>query len=367
MKDFYIEQAPTREQEPLVVSFFLAGGKELCLRKEGGGNYLRIRLLDRSGELEARVWEDAETVADDFAAGDVIKVRGRLEKYKGKFQLSIEKLRRAAADEYEEADFFRTTKFDVEQMWSQLLGFVFVMRNPHLRALGYAFLDDVEIANRFKRAPAAKSLHHAWRGGLLEHVVTLIESCEGAAQRFKWIDRDLLVTGALLHDIGKVRELDWTGAPGYTLEGQLVGHISIGVAMAQEKMAAIPDFPPRLKMLVEHIILSHHGKHEFGSPKLPMIAEALLLNMLDDMEAKMQMVRDALDANLVCGRKGDEFTDRIWALERSMLDAQRFVAMDGRGLSPVESAGDDDLVRVDLPHSDLPRSEEQLIALPLED
>lgn len=362
MKDFYIEQAAAREQEPLVVSFFLAGGKELCPRKDGGGNYLRVRLLDRTGELEARVWEDADSVADDFAAGDIVKVRARLEKYKGKFQLSIEKLRRAAADEYEESDFFRTTKFDVDQMWSQLRGFVSSMRNPYLRALGDAFLDDVEIADRFKQAPAAKSLHHAWRGGLLEHVVTLMESCEAATQRFTWIDRDLMVTGALLHDIGKVRELDWAGAPGYTLEGQLIGHISIGVSMAQGKMAAIPGFPPRLKLLVEHIILSHHGKQEFGSPKLPMVAEALLLNMLDDMEAKMQMVRDALDANLVSGRKGDEFTDRIWALERSMLDANRFVAMDAQHSQAVKIEVDPDLKRIDLKSI-----EEHLIALPIED
>jgi 3'-5' exoribonuclease len=187
--------------------------------------------------------------------------------------------------------------------------------------------------------------------------VTLIESCEAATQRFPWIDRDLLVTGALLHDIGKIRELDWAGAPGYTLEGQLVGHISIGVAMAQQKMAAIPNFPPRLQMIVEHIILSHHGKHEFGSPKLPMIAEALLLNMLDDMEAKMQMVRDALDANLACGRKGDEFTDRIWALERPMLDARRFLAMDGVDSGSTEIDGETELKRL----------EEQMSALPAED
>ena len=357
MKEFYIEQTPAREQDPLVVSFFLAGAKELCPRKDGGGNYLRVKLLDRTGELEARVWDDADSVAGDFAAGDIVKVRGRIEKYKGKFQLSIEKLRRAAADEYEVADFFRTTKFDVDQMWSRLRGFVAVMQNEYLRALGDSFLDDVEVADRLKQAPAAKSLHHAWRGGLLEHVVTLIESCEAATQRFPWIDRDLLVTGALLHDIGKIRELEWAGAPGYTLEGQLVGHISIGVAMAQQKMASIPNFPPRLQMIVEHIILSHHGKHEFGSPKLPMIAEALLLNMLDDMEAKMQMVRDALDANLACGRKGDEFTDRIWALERPMLDASRFLAMDGVDSRSPEIDGE----------AQLKRLEEQMSALPAED
>jgi 3'-5' exoribonuclease len=357
MKDFYIEQAPAREADPLVVSFFLAGAKELCPRKDGAGNYLRIKLLDRTGEIEGRVWEEADSVAANFATGEVIKVRGRLEKYKNKFQLNIEKLRRAAETEYDIADFFRTTKYDVEQLWSRLRGAIGVMQNPFLRALGDAFLDDVEVAGRLKQAPAAKSLHHAWRGGLLEHVVTLIDSCESATQRFPWIDRDLLITGALLHDIGKVRELEWTAAPAYTLEGHLVGHISIGLAMAQEKMAAIPTFSRRLQMLVEHMILSHHGKHEFGSPKLPMIAEALLLNMLDDMEAKMQMVRDALDVNIAGGRKGDEFTDRIWALERSMLDTSRFLALDGGNPPPQELNTD----------AELRRLEEQMSALPAED
>ena len=353
MKEFFIEQAPAREQEPLVISFFLAAGKELCARRDGGGNYLRIRLMDRTGEMEARVWEEAELIADDFSAGEIIKVRGRVEKYKGKFQLNVEKLRRAAADEYDVADYFRTTKYDVAEMWSRLRGYVAAMRNPHLLALCESFLNDADIEDRFKQAPAAKSLHHAWRGGLLEHVVTLIESCDAAVKRFPWVDRDLLVTGALLHDMGKVRELDWTGAPGYTLEGQLVGHISIGVGMAQERMAAMPNFPPRLRMIVEHIILSHHGRHEFGSPKLPMIAEALLLNMLDDMEAKMQMVRDALDVNVAAGRKGDEFTDRIWALDRSMLDASRFIAMD-EGANRTADV-------------ELKRLEEQMSVLPAED
>ena len=357
MKDFYIEQAPARESDPLVVSYFLAGAKELCARKDGAGNYLRIRLLDRTGEMEARVWEEADSVASNFAPGEIIKVRGRLEKYKGKFQLSVEKLRRAADAEYDISDFFRTTKYDVEQLWSRLRGAVAAMQNPYLRSLGDSFLDDADIAAKLRQAPAAKSLHHAWRGGLLEHVVLLIDSCESASQRFPWIDRDLLITGALLHDIGKVRELDWAAAPAYTLEGHLLGHINIGVAMAHEKIAVIPNFPRRLQMLVEHIILSHHGKHEFGSPKLPMIAEALLLNMLDDMEAKMQMVRDALDANIACGRKGDEFTDRIWALERSMLDANRFLAMDGA--KPGQQDLDTD--------AELRRLEEQMSVLPLED
>ena len=185
------------------------------------------------------------------------------------------------------ADFVPTTQFDIGEMWAELRGYVGDFKNAELRRLVFAFLDDEEIGAAYRAAPAAKVLHHAWIGGLLEHVVTLVRVCRVTAPFYPEVDVDLLVTGAILHDIGKTRELYWGTTFGYTLEGQMIGHISIAQGMLREKVAGLAGFPEKLRVLVEHMILSHHGKYEFGSPKLPMTPEAVLLSALDDVEAKI--------------------------------------------------------------------------------
>ncbi len=195
---------------------------------------------------------------------------GDVSKYQGKFQITLKKLRLAADSEIDPADYQPATKFDVDAMWSELRGYVDAFGNADLRRLVFAFLDDEEIAAAYRSAPAAKRLHHAWLGGLLEHVLTLVRVCVATAPFYPEVDADLLVTGAILHDIGKIRELTWKSSFGYTLEGQLIGHISIAQGMLREKVQQIAPFPDKLRVLVEHMILSHHGKYEFGSPKLPM-------------------------------------------------------------------------------------------------
>ena len=248
--------------------------------------------------------------------GCYVKVQGDISKYQGKFQITLKKMRLAADSEIDPTDFQPATKFDVEEMWTELRGYVLAFRNEDLRRLVFSFLDDAQIGPAFKSAPAAKRLHHAWLGGLLEHVVTLVRVCLATVPFYPEVDADLLVTGAILHDIGKVRELEWKSSFSYTLEGQMIGHISIAQGMLREKVQALAPFPEKLTVLVEHMILSHHGKYEFGSPKLPMTPEAILLSALDDLEAKMQALRNEFAAAEAMGKGPDEVTEWVRSMER---------------------------------------------------
>jgi 3'-5' exoribonuclease len=196
------------------------------------------------------------------------------------------------------------------------------MQDARLRGLLEALLDDPEIALRYKTAPAAKQIHHAYLGGLIEHVLSLCRMAALAASHYKTIDLDLLLTGVVLHDIGKIYELSYDRGFSYTTEGQLLGHISIAMRMVSDKLARMPDFPPRLRMLVEHMILSHHGRLEFGSPKLPQFPEALLLHYLDDLDSKMECMRVIVDRDrLVEGH----FTGYSPSMERSILKKGKFL------------------------------------------
>ncbi len=198
-------------------------------------------------------------------------------------------------------------------------------KNEDLRRLVFSFLDDEKTGPAFKSAPAAKRLHHAWLGGLLEHVLTLVRVCLAAAPFYPEVDADLLVTGAILHDIGKVRELEWKSSFSYSLEGQMIGHISIAQGMLREKLREIAPFPEKLAMLVEHMILSHHGRYEFGSPKLPMTPEAILLSALDDLEAKMQALRNEFAAANAMGKGPDEVTEWVRSMERPLFDSKKYL------------------------------------------
>jgi 3'-5' exoribonuclease len=190
-------------------------------------------------------------------------------------------------------------------------------------------LSDPDLAAAYRAAPAAKQLHHAWLGGLLEHVVSLITLADRVAPHYPMLDRDLLLTGVILHDIGKVTELSWEIGFEYTVEGMLLGHIQMGSALTEKTIDRLPNFPPRLKTLVLHMILSHHGKLEFGSPKLPMIPEALVLSFLDDLDAKMQAVANEFEK---CAREGkgpDELTNKVWSLDqRQLLNTKRWLGVE---------------------------------------
>lgn len=308
-------------ENQIITGFFAVSGKSVRSKKDGS-LYFALTLADASGQIEARMWETAET--GEFAAGDIVKLRGQVCRYQEKFQINIERIRKAESGEFVLGDFLPKTERNVDELWAELNGYVESFTDPHLRALLRSFLDDGEIAAALREAPAAKSMHHAWIGGLLEHVVSLLGICDLAAKHYS-VHRDLLLTGAVLHDIGKLRELRWGTSFDYTVEGQLLGHITIGVRMVEQKIAALPDFPPELRVLVSHMVLSHHGKYEFGSPKLPMIPEAVLLHYLDDMDAKLQTMRSEFSRNVAAGRGADEMTEWVRSMERPLLNTAAFL------------------------------------------
>lgn len=326
MKEIMVADLASRENRE-ITAFFAAVSKQVRTGRDGG-RYFALTLADRSGQIDGRMWEIDD--AGDFDSGDVVKVRGEVCRFNERLQIKVEKIRQATPDEYELGDFVPQSQRDIGEMWAELQGWVASIRDPDLKALVEAFLSDPVIAKTLREAPAAKGLHHAWMGGLLEHILSLMEMCELAARHYPEVNRDLLLTGVVLHDIGKLRELRWGTSFDYTMEGQLLGHITIGIGMIEQKIAGIPNFPAAKRLLVEHLVLSHHGEYEYGSPKLPMTAEAVLLHYLDNLDAKMQTVRSELARAEAAGRGGDELTDWVRALERPLLNSQAYLAASAR-------------------------------------
>jgi 3'-5' exoribonuclease len=323
MKDIYVADIGKSENQS-VVSFFSVTSKQLRSRKDGG-QYLALTLGDRTGQIETRMWDNFADCAAGLEPGDVVKIRGEVSRYNGRLQMTLDRLRKASADEFELADYVPHTRKNIDELWSTLVKAVDSFTDVSLQSLVRSFLDDPAFVAAFREAPAAKTMHHAWIGGLLEHVVSLVGICDLAASHYPWIHRDLLLTGAILHDIGKLEELRWGTSFDYTLPGQLVGHITIGIGMIEKKLAALTDFPANLRLLVEHMILSHHGKLEFGSPKLPMIPEAILLNYLDDIDAKMHTIRSEFERHEAQGGQPGQMTDWVRSLERPLLNTATFL------------------------------------------
>jgi 3'-5' exoribonuclease len=323
MKEFYVQDA-SRFENMVITSYFCLS--QLQKRdKKTGGQYLAMMLSDKTGSFDARMWDDFAEAAN-CAEGSYVKVQGQVTKYQGKYQITLTKMRNAAESEVETADFQAVSQFPVEQMDAELRGIVDNFKDPDLKRLVLAFLDDEEIGPAFRIAPAAKMLHHAWISGLLEHVLTLVKVCLATAPFYPEVNPDLLVTGAILHDIGKVKELSWKTNFAYTLEGQMIGHISIAQGMLREKVKDLAPFPERLRVLVEHMILSHHGKYEFGSPKLPMTPEAMLLSALDDLEAKFAAMRREFAGAENAGKAADETTDWVRSMDRPLFNSRRWLA-----------------------------------------
>lgn len=333
MKDFFVSDA-ARHENTVVTSYFLLSSLSARERK-GGGQYLALTLADRSGSLDGRMWEEFAEVLDGCSAGCYVKAQGRVERYNGRFQITLQRMRNAAESEVDPGDFQASTQYNVDDLWQELNGYVDEFQNAHLQALVRSFLSDPELGPAFREAPAAKMLHHAWLGGLLEHVVFLVRLCRRVAPQYPdEVDPDLLVTAAILHDMGKVRELAWKRAFTYTTEGQLLGHITIGIGMVRDRATALPGFPERLRILVEHLILSHHGRFEFGSPKLPMTPEAVVFSALDDLEAKMQNMRAEFAKAVEGGRAADDVTEYSRSMERALLNSRAYLASEDAVVRP---------------------------------
>jgi 3'-5' exoribonuclease len=324
MKDFYVADAP-RFENVVVTSYFRLSSMAMREKKTAAGQYLALLLTDKTGTLEARMWDDFAEAFEGCSEGCYVKVQGQISRYNGRWQMTLTRMRNAAESEVETADFQPVSQFPVEQMEAELRGIVAGFRDEDLKRLVLAFLDDEEIGAAFRVAPAAKVLHHAWISGLLEHVLGLVKVLRVVAPFYPEVNEELLLTGAILHDIGKVRELSWKTSFQYTLEGQLVGHISIAQGMLREKVQALAGFPDKKRVLVEHMILSHHGRYEFGSPKLPMTPEAMLLSALDDLEAKFSALRREFRAAESAGKKADETTEWVRSMDRPLFDSARWL------------------------------------------
>jgi len=272
---------------------FLVAAKQIMIAKNGG-MYLSVKLADKTGEVDGKLWDNAEEVAGRFEKEDFIRVKGVAANYQGMMQVKMKTVEKVDDSKVDLSNFLETSPRNIDEMVNNLSSFAAGVKNKHLNQLMHSFLTDKEFMDLFRRTPAAKALHHNYIGGLLEHVVELIALAQDVTKHFPGVDGDLVTVGAFLHDIGKVRELSVRKSIEYTTEGRLLGHISLGYEMLAGKIKAIPGFPDELTMLLKHIMLSHHGEYEFGSPKRPKIQEAIIINYLDDLAAKISNFRSTL-------------------------------------------------------------------------
>ena len=291
MKEIYINDIRVGDK---INDTFMVVEKNMAVSQKGSP-YLTLRLKDKTGEIEGRVWDNAIELNKLFNKGDVIHIRSRAINYRNAIQLAIQEVRKVDDAKLDPRDFLPTSGSNTDRMFEDLMEFVEKVKTPCLKELLYEFFEDEHGVNQFKKAPAAKGLHHAYIGGLLEHTLSVTRLIDMAADLYGGVNRDLLITGGILHDIGKIHELSFDRMIDYTDKGRLVGHIVIGVEMLDAKIAKIENFPEQLAMELRHILLSHHGILEYGSPKRPKTLEALIVHYIDDLDAKVNAFREFMD------------------------------------------------------------------------
>lgn len=280
---------------------FLIRSKDLRTTTQGG-LYIHTVLVDRTGQVPARLWQATEQLFEDMPEGGFMHFKGRTENYKGNLQFIIEAMRRAETGTFDLADYVPVTSGDQDKMWARMQEILRGIKHPELAALVKEFLADTELITKFRRAPAASAKHHAYLGGLLEHTLSLLEVALRVIPLYPRLSLDLVLTGLFLHDIGKSTELSFETSIGYTDEGQLIGHLVQATVWVAEKAKNVATktgkpFPEQLLWVVQHIILSHHGQYEFGSPKLPAIPEAVAIHYLDNLDAKVNMFLAEIEAD----------------------------------------------------------------------
>ncbi len=266
---------------------FLVKSKELR-NKKTGGQFALITFSDKTGDIVGQWWDNFEEAIDTFDRDDIVFARGLVTVYRNHLQLSIHRMRLCQEHEYSLTDYFPTTKYNVDEMFSELMAIIGEFKNEHLRRLLQSIFADESTAQKFKKAPAAKTMHHPYLGGLLEHSLSLVKLCRKVGEHYHGIDIDLLQTGAVLHDFGKIDELAYERAFGYTNDGQMIGHLVMETIMVSDHIKDIPGFPDDLRRHLLHMLLTHHGKLEYGSPKLPSTPESLMLAYLDDLDSKVE-------------------------------------------------------------------------------
>ncbi len=285
----YIE---TLREGERVGEIYLCKVKQTAMTK-AGKSYESLILQDRTGTLDAKIWDPNSQGIDDFEALDYVDVMGDVTSFQGSLQLNVKRVRKVQAGEYEPKDYLPVSDKDVDEMYEELTGFIQEMKNPYLKQLSSSFfIEDKEFEKRFKFHSAAKSVHHGFVGGLLEHTLSVTKLCNYYVEAYPMLNKDLLLTAAMFHDVGKLEELSVFPANDYTDEGQLLGHIMIGAEMLGERIRMIPEFPRALSNELKHCILAHHGELEYGSPKKPAIAEAVALSFADNTDAKLQTMKE---------------------------------------------------------------------------
>ena len=286
----YIE---TFREGERISEIFLCKHKQSAVTKNGKP-YETVILQDKTGTLDAKIWEPDSSGIEDFDALEYILVMGDVTSFQGALQLNVKRVRKAQEGAYDPKDYLPVSSRDVDEMYEELKGYISGITNPYLQKLlaGF-FLEDEEFISRFKFHSAAKSVHHGFVGGLLEHTLGVTKLCDAFSKQYPILNRDLLLTAAMFHDIGKLEELSAFPENDYTDEGQLLGHIMIGAEWVSEHMCLIPDFPRKLGNELKHCILAHHGELEYGSPKRPALIEAVALNFADNVDAKMETLKEA--------------------------------------------------------------------------
>jgi 3'-5' exoribonuclease len=311
MKDVFLKDIKERDR---VEGIFLVSKKDMPISKSGKP-YLSLKLMDKTGEMEGRVWDNAEKLSQNFGKNDFIQIKGWAVLYQNVVQLNVSSIKRCPEEEVDLENFLPTAARSGDEMLQDLTSIINNMNDGYLRELLMLFVNDEEIRNLWKKAPAAKGMHHAYLGGLLEHSLSLSKLVLNVVKHYNsensdcldkdareedspipcgGINEDILLSGAVLHDIGKIYELSYNKSFDYTDEGRLLGHITIGIGMLEKKVSQIPGFPRELATLLKHLILSHHGQLEFGSPKRPKTVEAIMLSYLDDMDSKIQSVQSLI-------------------------------------------------------------------------
>ena len=289
----YIE---TLHEGENIRSIYLCKQKNSALTKSGK-EYDNVILQDKTGQLDAKIWEPNSFGIEDFGALDYVEVTGKVTTFNGSIQLSIDRARKCSEGEYNESDYLPVSRRDIEEMYAELMGYVNMIKNPQINALVKAFfVEDADFITAFKKSSAAKSVHHGFIGGLLEHTLGVTKLCAFFADTYPMLKKDTLLASAMFHDMGKIKEFSLFPQNDYTDDGQLPGHMVMGIEMLDEKLRGFSDFSPAVASEIKHCILSHHGEYEFGAPKKPATAEGLALHFADNMDAKMETLREMFES-----------------------------------------------------------------------
>lgn len=287
-----------------VFDIYLCKHKTSAVTKNGKP-YDSVILQDKTGTIDAKIWDPNSAGIADFDALDYIEVYGEITSFQGALQVNVKRIRKCQEGEYNPADYLPVSKFDIEEMFTELLQYIGDVENPYLKQLlEEFFVKDEKVSKTFKQSSAAKTVHHGFVGGLLQHTLSVTRLCEYYCKAYPLLKKDLLITAAICHDIGKTKEISLFPENDYTDDGQFLGHIVIGVEMVGEKIRQIPGFPAVLANELKHCILAHHGEYEFGSPKKPAIMEAVALNFADNTDAKLQTFTEIMENTTETGWLG---------------------------------------------------------------